>query len=86
MNPLFHYCVIAYEDIPANPTFPEPQGSKYHRGFMLSLLCSEWEEVGHIKLNHREVAAHKAHISTQRRQNGLRRILIRKVGRVNSIY
>jgi len=41
----------------ANPTFPKRQALKYHRGFALSLLCSEWEEVVHAKLNHQETPA-----------------------------
>lgn len=45
---------ITYKGILANPTFPKSQGFKYHRNLMLSRLCSEWEEVGHIKLNHQE--------------------------------
>ncbi len=32
-----------------------PYESKYHRRLMISLLCSEWKEVVHIKLNHREI-------------------------------
>ena len=35
----------------ANPTFPTME---YHRGSVLSLLCSEWEEVGHTGLNHQQ--------------------------------
>ena len=38
----------------ANPTFPKRYALKYHRGFVLSLLCSEWEEVVHTKLNNQE--------------------------------
>ena len=35
--------------------FPEGRGPKYHRIKMLSLLCSEWEEVGHILMKHRQL-------------------------------
>lgn len=27
----------------------------YHRRITLSLLCSKWEEVVHVVLNHREI-------------------------------
>ena len=39
----------------AYPTFPKPQGSKYHRISALSLLCSEWEEVGHTLIKHQQI-------------------------------
>ncbi len=35
--------------------FQDRIGSKYHRDILLSLLCSEWEKVGHSILNHREI-------------------------------
>ena len=38
----------------ANPTFPKRYALKYHRGFVLSLLCSEWEEVEHTQVKHRQ--------------------------------
>ncbi len=44
---------IANNDIPAKPTFAPKD---YHRPGALSLLCSEWEEVGHTSVNHWEVA------------------------------
>lgn len=47
---------IAESGIPANPTFPESQGFKYHRGVLLLLLSSEWDQVGHNKLNYQEAA------------------------------
>ena len=28
--------------------------TKYHRDSAISLLCSEWEEVGHTELDHQE--------------------------------
>ena len=40
--------------MPAYPTFPEPRGLKYHRVCKLSLLCSEWEEVVHLQIKHRQ--------------------------------
>jgi len=36
----------------ANPTFP---ANEYHRSSTLSLLCSEWEEVGHVILDHQQM-------------------------------
>ena len=36
----------------AHPTFPTANG-KYHGIGTLSLLCSEWEEVGHARMKHR---------------------------------
>ena len=42
--------------MPAYPTFPRTQGPKYHRVCALSLLCSEWEEVGHTQIKHRQTA------------------------------
>ena len=42
--------------MPAYPTFPKAQGPKYHRVCALSLLCSEWEEVGHTQMKHRQTA------------------------------
>ncbi len=41
--------------MPAYPTFPEPRGLKYHRVQTLSLLCSEWEEVDHAWIKHRQM-------------------------------
>jgi hypothetical protein len=35
--------------MPAYSTFPL---AEYHRAEMISLLCSEWEEVGHISVKH----------------------------------
>jgi hypothetical protein len=35
--------------------FPEGRSPKYHRIWMLLLLCSEWEEVGHIQIKHRQI-------------------------------
>ncbi len=29
--------------------------NEYHRAQTLSLLCSEWEEVGHIRVDHQQV-------------------------------
>jgi len=40
--------------MPAKPTFPPKE---YHQRSALSLLCSEWEEVGHEELNHRQTRA-----------------------------
>ena len=34
--------------------FPTSRGRKYHRIRVLSLLCSEWEEVGHTRIKHRQ--------------------------------
>jgi len=36
----------------AHPTFPTAS-RKYHGIGALSLLCSEWEEVGHARIEHR---------------------------------
>ena len=33
--------------------FPHRRTRKYHRIGTLSLLCSEWEEVGHVRIKHR---------------------------------
>jgi hypothetical protein len=35
--------------MPAKPTFAPKD---YHRPHALSLLCSEWEEVGHVQIKH----------------------------------
>jgi hypothetical protein len=40
----------------AHPTFPTANG-KYHGIGTLSLLCSEWEEVGHARMKHRHQKA-----------------------------
>ncbi len=40
----------------AHPTFPTASG-KYHGIGTLSLLCSEWEEVGHARMKHRHQKA-----------------------------
>ena len=40
----------------AHPTFPTASG-KYHGIGTLSLLCSEWEEVGHARIKHRHQKA-----------------------------
>ena len=45
--------LIIYTDISAKPTFAQ---TDYHRRATLSLLCSKWEEVVHIVLNHREIS------------------------------
>ncbi len=29
--------------------------TEYHRAWMLSLLCSKWEEVDHIQVEHRQI-------------------------------
>jgi len=46
---------IFSSDIPAKPTFPRAHGSKYHRGVLLLLLSSEWDQVGHNTLNYRKI-------------------------------
>ena len=38
--------MLAYSTFPAN---------EYHRACVISLLCSEWEEVGHARLNHQGI-------------------------------
>lgn len=38
----------------AHPTFPTASG-KYHGIGTLSLLCSEWEEVGHVRIEHQQL-------------------------------
>ena len=40
----------------AHPTFPAAS-RKYHQIGALSLLCSEWEEVGHARMKHRHQRA-----------------------------
>ena len=35
--------------------FPKGRGPKYHRIWTLLLLCSEWEEVGHVQMKHRRI-------------------------------
>ena len=37
--------------------FPQNRGNEYHRMLVLSLLCSEWEEVGHTRIKHRHQKA-----------------------------
>ena len=44
----------------ANPTFP---ANEYHRSITLSLLCSEWEEVGHATLDHQQMKCFFKNIS-----------------------
>ncbi len=35
--------------------FPRDRSRKYHRIETLLLLCSEWEEVGHVSTEHRRI-------------------------------
>ena len=41
---------------PGETYFLSPRRNEYHRCNRISLLCSEWEEVGHLLLNHRKTA------------------------------
>lgn len=34
--------------------FPDSRRNKYHRPATLALLCSEWEEVGHVAIKHQQ--------------------------------
>ena len=43
----------------AHPTFPKPK-LKYHEIGALSLLSSEWDEVGHARMKHRHQKAAQA--------------------------
>jgi len=45
----------------AHPTFPTASG-KYHGIGTLSLLCSEWEEVGHARMKHRHQKAVRMYV------------------------
>lgn len=40
--------------MPAYPTFPIPE-DEYHQARALSLLYSEWEEVGHTHVKHQQM-------------------------------
>ena len=42
--------------------------AKYHRVCMLSLLCSEWEEVGHTQIKHRQAQNAAAVYSIRKNQ------------------
>jgi len=46
---------IANNEFQAKPTFSPNKLGQYHRYSTLSLLCSEWEEVGHVELNYQEI-------------------------------
>lgn len=46
----------SYEWFPGEAYFPKARRPKYHQHLAISLLCSEWEEVGHTRLNHQETA------------------------------
>ncbi len=46
--------------------FPGRRGSKYHRACALSLLCSEWEEVGHTQVKHQHARTHSTASSAPR--------------------
>jgi hypothetical protein len=60
--------------------FPHRRTSKYHRIEALSLLCSEWEEVGHARIKHRHQKAVRD--TVQAFENSLRFAVFKSLHRI----